>query len=144
MFAFLLKWIINTIALCGVIVMIPGIRAERWETVLVAALILGLLNALIKPLINYFTLSLQILSLGFFTLIINGFIFYLIPQFVIGFYVDNFWSAFWGAILFSIISFLLNLFIVPRQNSNFVYRQKASPRYRNDSVIDVEGKVKED
>lgn len=142
---FLIKWCVNIIALFAVLHIVPGINVDRWETAIITALVLGLINVYLKPFIILFTLPLNILSLGLFTLIINGLLFYLVSKIVKGFYIVNFWYAFWGALCFSVISLLLNLLINPHGeiNVNFhKYPSKPNPKYPN--TIDTEGKVVDD
>jgi len=139
---FLVKWFVNILALMAVVNIIPGINADKWQTVVVAALILGLVNAFLRPLIFLFTLPLNILSLGFLTFIINGFLFYSVSKVINGFSVNNFWNAFWGALFFSMISSILSLLINPEGKIELRYYRSASrgkPGYKN--VIDVEGKT---
>ena len=109
----LLKWLVNTIALFVVVNVVAGISVERWQTMLVGALALGLLNAFFRPILLLLTLPVNVLTLGLFTLVINGLIFYLAAMLVKGFYVAGFWNAFVAALVFSIVSFLLNLLIHP-------------------------------
>lgn len=113
---FLIKWFINIVALFAVVHMIAGVRVDTWQTAVVAALVLGMLNAFLRPFFIMMTLPFNILSLGILTLFINGFMFYLAARFVKGFSVSSFWSAFWAALLFSIISFLLNILLSPKIN----------------------------
>ena len=133
-----LKWAINIIALALVVYFLPGIHIDKWQTTAVAAIILILLNTFLRPIIIFLTLPLSIISLGFFTLIINGFMFYLVSKLISGFRVDNFWSAFWGAIIFSIVSFLLNLFVNRRGNISFNFSNHNSNRNKYHNIIDVE------
>jgi putative membrane protein len=109
----LLRWLVNAIALFVVVNVVSGISVERWQTLLVGALVLGLLNAFLRPLLLLLTLPVNILTLGLFTLVLNGFIFYLAAWLVKGFNVTGFWSSFVAALVFSIISFLLNLLLDP-------------------------------
>jgi putative membrane protein len=109
----LLKWLVNTMALFVVVNVVAGIGVERWQTLLVGALALGLLNAFFRPILLLLTLPINVLTLGLFTLIINGLIFYLAAWLIKGFYVAGFLSAFVAALVFSIVSFLLNLLIRP-------------------------------
>ena len=142
---FLIRWLVNIIALVAVINIVPGIHSDRLETTIVAALVLGLINAFLRPLLILFTLPLMVLSLGIFTLFINGFMLYLVSKIVEGFSIADFWSAFWGALCFSIISFLLNIFISP-QGTFKVYRydEARSPRKFDDhNVIDTEAEVED-
>ena len=141
---FLTKWFINIIALLVVIHVIAGVGIDNMRTVFFAALILGLLNAFIRPFILILTLPLTIFTFGFFTLIINGFLFYLAAKFVKGFVVAGFWNAFWAALLFSIISSLLSFMLTPKIDIRYSsFRPTGGSRLNidKDDVIDVEGKV---
>ena len=142
---FLIKWIINIFSLFVVIHIIAGVSIDSWGSIVVSALVLGLLNAFLRPVIFALTLPFSVATLGFFTLIINGSMFYLASKFVKGFIVAGFWSAFWASILFSIISFILSIIFAPK--TNFVYNgsgpePRAEPK-RYDDVIDVEGHVED-
>ena len=106
---FLLRWFINSISLLLVVHIVSGISISSWLTAIAAALVLGLLNAFVRPLLIFLTLPVNILTLGLFTLIINGFMFYLAALLVHGFVIAGYWNAFLGALVFSIISFLLSL-----------------------------------
>lgn len=142
---FFIKWGVNIITLFLVIHIIAGVSAEGWESIVLAALIIGLFNAFLKPIIVVFTLPITILTLGFFTLLINAFLFYLASKFVIGFEVINFWSAFWASLLFSIISSLLNFFLTPKTTIKFDLfgetRRGKKALGDDDNVIDVKGHV---
>lgn len=116
---FLIKWAVNIVALFIVIHIVAGVSVDSWETVIVAAFVLGLLNAFVKPVIILFTLPFTVVTLGLFMLIINGFIFYIAGKFVKGFEVINFWSAFWAALLFSIISSVFNFLLAPKINLRY-------------------------
>ncbi|MFA6079016.1 MAG: phage holin family protein [Candidatus Omnitrophota bacterium] len=107
---FLIKWVIYTLSLFAVSHIVAGITIANWETTIVAALVLGLINTFIRPFFIIFTLPLNVLSMGILTLFINGFMFYMAAHFVKGFSVAGFWNAFWAAILFSIITSVLNVF----------------------------------
>ncbi len=107
----LLKWLVNTIALFVVVHVVAGVSVERWQTMIVAALVIGLLNAFLRPFIIFLTLPVTILTLGLFTLVVNGLMFSLAAWLVKGFHVAGFASAFVAALVFSIVSFLLNLLI---------------------------------
>jgi len=142
---FLIKWFVNIITLVVVVHTIAGVSVDSWQTTIVAALVLGLLNTFLRPLLLLLTLPFNMLSLGFLTLVINGLMFFLAARFVTGFAVKDFWSAFWAALLFSIISFLLNMLLRPGVNFR-VYSHNMSarhnhngPRARYNDAIDVEG-----
>ena len=109
---FVIRWVINVIALYAAIWIVPGIDFEgKWTGVLWLALIIGLLNALVRPLLKFLTCPLIILTLGIFTLLINTFLFWLAgivgTNFHVGFIVDGFWPAFLGGLVVSIVSVVL-------------------------------------
>ena len=109
---FVVRWGINSVAIFIVAHIVRGIEVSSTATVLVVALVLGIINAFLRPLILLFTLPINILTLGTLTLFINGSLFLLVSKIVKGFLIKGFWPAFWGYILFSIISFLLSLLVV--------------------------------
>ncbi|MCX5678115.1 MAG: phage holin family protein [Candidatus Omnitrophica bacterium] len=144
MLSFFVKWLVNIIALFVVIHTIAGVSAANSNVVIIAALVIGLLNAFLRPVLILLTLPFTIFSLGLFTLIINAFMFYLASKFVIGFTVASFWSAFMAALLFSILSFILSLILVPNTNTSLkfnILKNSERPRKTYDDVIDVEGQV---
>jgi len=105
----LLKWVLNSFALFFVMKLIPGIQIDRFRDLLVGALVIGLLNAFLRPIVILLTLPVTVLTLGLFTLVINGLMFYLAAQLVEGFHVSGFFIAFVAALLFSLFSFVLNM-----------------------------------
>ena len=110
----IVKWIINSTALLVVAHVVSGVTLDNWMTVFAAAVVLGLLNAFLRPVLIFLTLPVTVLTLGLFTLIINAFLFYLAAHLVRGFHVAGFGRAFVAALVFSVVSFLLSLFIGPR------------------------------
>jgi putative membrane protein len=116
MLRLLVRWLVATVAIFVAVKLLPGLRfvGPWWELALVA-LIFGLVNALVRPLLKLLTCPLIILTLGLFTLIINaamlGLTAWLAEAFGIRFSVDGFWPAFWGALVISLVSFLLNLLV---------------------------------
>ena len=113
---FFVRWLLNGLGLVVAVAVVPGIRSSGWKTTAVAALVLGLLNTFIKPLLTLLTLPVNVLTLGLFTLVINGFLFYCTAWLVKGFFVDGFWHAFFGALVFSITVGLLNLLFNPERS----------------------------
>src|SRR3989344_7198252 len=105
---FILKWVINALALIAVTYFIRGVEVENFYIALVIAIVLGLLNILFKPIILILTLPINILTLGLFTFLINGFLFWFASTFIKGFYVDGFWAAIFGALVFSVFSYIGN------------------------------------
>lgn len=105
----LIRFLVLALALILIAYLIPGINVSSFLSALVADLVLGLINALIKPIVLVLTLPINILSLGLFTFVINGLLFWLVSSMVKGFDVAGFWAAFWGALAFSIISWFANM-----------------------------------
>ncbi len=113
---FLLRLLVNAAALWVATRIVPGVTHSGSEVSLFAvALVFGLLNALLRPLLAFLSCPLLILTLGLFTLVINAFILWLTSALSgslgIGFHVDGFWAAFLGALVVSIVSILLSIFV---------------------------------
>ena len=104
----LLVGFINAAALFMLPYLMPSIRVDSFGVALFAALVLGFINTFIRPLLVLFTLPATLLTLGLFIFVINGFLFWCVGTFVAGFHVDGFWSGFGGAILYSVISWILS------------------------------------
>ena len=113
MVGFIIRLFANIVSLLAVAKFVPGINVDSSRTLVVAALVLGLVNAVLRPFVLLLTLPLNVLSLGLLTFFINGFLFYLVSKVVKGFYVSDYLSAFLGALAFSLVSFMLNLLIKP-------------------------------
>jgi putative membrane protein len=109
-----LTWVLNAFALFFVMKLVPGIQIDHFSDLLVATLVLGLLNAFLRPLVILLTLPVTVMTLGLFTLVINGVMFYLAAHLVTGFHVTGFGAAFLAALLFSIFSFVLNMLFRPK------------------------------
>jgi len=107
----LIKWLINSLAIFVVTYIVRGIEVASPITAIVAAFVLGIINAFLRPFIILITLPINIFTLGLFTFFINGFLFYTVSKIVKGFVITGFWPAFFGSLLFSTISFLLSLSI---------------------------------
>lgn len=103
----LLRWLINAGTLLALAYYLPDIGVSGWYAAFITALVLGLVNALIRPLIIILTLPINILTLGLFTLLINAFLFWFVSTFIEGFEVVGFWPAFWGALILSVVSWLV-------------------------------------
>jgi len=109
MLGFFIRLVINAAILILISFVLPsGVIFDNFYSALVAALVLGILNALIKPIIVILTLPINILTLGIFTLFINGALFWLASTFIKGFNVSGFWAAFWAALIYSIFSALMS------------------------------------
>ncbi|SES83762.1 phage holin family protein [Anaerobranca gottschalkii] len=105
------RWVINGLALFLTAQLFASIEIKSFGSALIAALVLGLANAVIRPIIKIITFPITILTLGLFTFIINGFILWLVQANVTGFVITNFWSAVLGAIVLSVISAILTSLI---------------------------------
>ncbi|HSR89180.1 MAG TPA: phage holin family protein [Candidatus Udaeobacter sp.] len=104
----LARWLVSATVLMVAAYLIPGIRFANFYAALVAVLVLGLINALIRPLIIILTLPINLFTLGLFTLVINAFMFWLASSVVKGFFVTGFLSAFWGALAVWLINWTIN------------------------------------
>ncbi len=112
---FIIRWLINMVGLYLAVMLVPGVNlaSTEWVSFLWLALIFGLLNALVRPLLVLLTCPLIILTLGLGTLILNTVMLYLLQWaagfFNIGFSLANFWSAFLGALVVSVVSVVLTM-----------------------------------
>lgn len=109
--ALILVWILNAVALLAVAYLLPGIAVASFGSALIAALVLGLVNMLVKPVLVLLTLPITIVTLGLFLIVINALLFWFVGSVLKGFQVNGFWWAVGGAILYSIISGLLTKLI---------------------------------
>lgn len=107
---FVFRWIITTVAVMVAAWMLEGIRYDSPASLIGAALLLGILNAFVRPILLILSAPLILLTLGFFVLVVNSLMLLFVPSIVSGFHVDSFWSAFWGAIIISIVSWVLSAF----------------------------------
>jgi putative membrane protein len=107
---FVFRWIITTIAVMVASSVIRGIRYDTVAALIGAALLLGILNAFVRPVLLILSAPVILLTLGFFILVVNGLMLLFVPTIVSGFHVDSFGSAFWGAIIISVISWILSAF----------------------------------
>jgi putative membrane protein len=113
----LITWLINALALLALPYLMHTVTVSNFATALVAALFLGLVNTLIRPVLVLLTLPVTLVSMGLFILVINAFLFWLVAQVVEGFHVASFGSAFLAAILYSIISWALSTLILKNGNT---------------------------
>jgi putative membrane protein len=108
----LLVWLINALALIAVAYLMPSISVSSFTSALIAALVLGLVNAIIRPVLVLLTLPVTVLTLGLFIFVINALLFWFVGSILEGFHVQGFWSALIGSILFSIVSWLLSTLVL--------------------------------
>jgi len=140
---FLQRWLITTVAVMVAASIIHGISYNSFATLLVASLILGILNAFLRPLLVFLALPLVIFTLGLFLFVINAILLYLVSLIVTGFHVNGFWPAFWGALVITIMTSILNTLTGAgnsRARFQFQRRPPPPPPPRDDGngpVIDV-------
>lgn len=106
----IIRWMCNILAIIITAAFIPGFDLTVWGAI-VGSVFLGVINAIIRPIIIFFTLPINILSLGLFTFIINGFMLYITSATIKGFDIYGFWWAVLSALLLSFISFIISYFI---------------------------------
>jgi putative membrane protein len=104
----IVRWLLNSLALLGISYLIPGIQVESFITALIVALVLGLVNAIIRPLLMLLTLPINLMSLGLFSLVINAFLFWLVSRWIPGFVVPGATEAFLGALILWAVSWITN------------------------------------
>ena len=111
---FLARILINALAIFFAAAVVPGVEISGPLAALGAGLVFGLVNAVVRPVLVIFTLPLTLLTLGLFLLVLNGFCFWLTSALVKGFEVHGFWPALFGALLVSVVSWLLTAFLSDR------------------------------
>ena len=104
----LIGWAINAAALMALPYLMTSVQIKSFGTALVVALVIGLLNTFVRPVLFILTLPINLLTLGLFTFVLNGFMFWIASRFVQGFSVDGFWWAVLAAIVYSIISWAIS------------------------------------
>jgi len=112
MIQLLLLWLINAVALIAVAYLMPGVSVASFTTALIAALVLDLINAVIRPVLVLLTLPVTIITLGLFIFVLNGLLFWFVGSFIQGFVVAGFWPGVFGAIVFSLISWCLSALLL--------------------------------
>ena len=138
---FLTRWLVTTIAV-AVAVQLTDMHADGWLPLIVAALLLGVINAILRPVLLLLSLPFILVTLGFFILVVNALLLWIVGQLVRGFHVDGFWTAFFGALVVSIVSWMLNGFF---KTNDFEDRRDArdvkDARDARDGMKRVEGRV---
>lgn len=107
----LLRWLLNAVALAIAAWAVPGIAVEDTGTLLLAAAVIGLVNAVLKPLLVILTLPLTVLTLGIFYLVLNALLFYLAAGLTPGFSLSGFWAALFGALVMSLAATALHALV---------------------------------
>jgi putative membrane protein len=102
----LIHWLIITLAVLATPYVINGVHVDSLLTAVVVGAVLGFINMIIKPVISVLTLPINILTLGLFSLIINGLFFWFVAHIISGFHVATFTAAFWGALIVSVLNWI--------------------------------------
>ena len=111
----LLLWILNAVALLAVAYLMPAVKIGSFGAAMLAALTLGLVNAVIRPLLLILTLPVTLLTLGLFIFVVNGLMFWLAGSILPGFTVNGFWPAVFGSIIYSIVSWALTSILLGKR-----------------------------
>ena len=109
---FLLHWALTALGLWVASHVFKGMRFDNGGALLIAALLLGLANAVVRPLLVFLTLPLTLITFGLFLLVINALMLMLVAKLVKGFHLDGFWTAFWASLFMSLLSLVLGAFIL--------------------------------
>ena len=104
----LLAWLVNALCLFGTAMVVPGVHITGFGSALLGALVLAVVNTLIRPLLRLLTLPITVLTLGLFSFVVNAAMFGLAALLIRGFAVDGFWPALWGALLYGLLSWIAN------------------------------------
>ncbi|RJR42932.1 MAG: phage holin family protein [Desulfobacteraceae bacterium] len=111
------RWIILTASILVASYLIEGIEVKGFFSAFLAAAVLGFLNAFFRPILLILTLPINILSMGLFTFVLNGFLLMMASGVIAGFHVRGFWSAVFGSLLISIVNWFLSSFLASRRKS---------------------------
>ena len=115
MLTLLARWVVNAAVLLLVAYIYPGVQVDSFVAALLAALVLGLVNAIVRPILVVLTLPVTLLTLGLFLFVINALLFWFVAEVVHGFSVGGFWAALLGSILYSLFTLLTSWILFPRR-----------------------------
>ena len=125
---FVQSWVICTLAVLVATYLVKGIHYGTWVDLCVASLLLGILNAVLRPILMVLALPLLVFTLGLFQIIINASLLFFVGYVLRPhFYVDGFWAAFWGALIISLVSVVLNSLTGAGQSRIRVERRRRPP-----------------
>jgi putative membrane protein len=140
---FVFRWMITTVAVMVAPAFVHGIGYDTLGALIGAALLLGILNAFVRPVLLILSAPLILVTLGFFILVVNALMLSLVPSIVIGFHVNSFGSAFWGALLISVISWILSVSFRGSDGHVYVLTRHTQIKRVEGRVIDpMEGRLK--
>ena len=124
-----IRWLVLTVAILLCAYLIEGIHLSSFASALGAAAFLGILNALFRPILILVTLPINILTLGLFTFVINAVLLLMVSGVVPGLEVSSFWSALGGALIISLISWLMSMFISEKGKVEYIELKKRGDRW---------------
>ncbi|APG28549.1 hypothetical protein A7E78_12270 [Syntrophotalea acetylenivorans] len=125
----LVRWLMLTVAIMAAAYLLPGIQVSGVFSAFFAAAILGILNALLRPLLLLLTLPLNILTLGLFTFVINALMLMMVSGVISGFHIAGFWSAIFGSLVIGIVSWLLTSMINDQGKMEVITLQQKRGRW---------------
>ena len=134
---FLIRWLVTTLAVFLTAHIVHGIQYDSLEALICASLLLGIVNALVKPVLLLLSLPLILVTMGFFILVINALMLKLVAGLVSGFHVESFWTAFFGAILIGFVSWVLNSFFRGSDGRFHVVTHRAEIKQASGRTIDI-------
>ena len=127
MSAFLVRWLVTTIAVLAAERLLPGIRCDGWGALLGASLLLGIINAFVRPVLLLLSLPFIIVTMGLFIFVVNALLLLLVSKIIPPFQVDGFWTAFFGAIIISLVSWVLSSFFRGSDGKIYTITHHSSP-----------------
>ena len=125
----LVRWLVQTAAITIAAYLLDGIHVEGFFSAFFAAVILGILNAFFRPILIIITLPVNILTLGLFTFVINALLLMMVSGVIPGFEVHGFWSAVFGSLIISLVSWFLSSFINERGRVEYIDLHKRRGRW---------------
>lgn len=125
----MLRWLVQTAAILTAAFVLPGIAVSGFFSAFFAAAVLGVLNALLRPLLLILTLPINLLSLGLFTFVINAALLMMVSGVIDGFHVGGFWSALFGSLVISIVSCGLSTFVSDRGTIEYIELERRGDRW---------------
>jgi putative membrane protein len=136
MTAFVIRWLVTTIAVLVAAHLVPGISYDGWGALLGASLLLGIINAFVRPILLLLSLPWIIITMGLFIFVINALVLLLVSKIVPAFQVAGFWSAFFGAIIISLVSWILSSFFRGSDGKIHVITHHTAVKQANARVIE--------
>ena len=135
--SFLIRWFVTTLAVFLTAHIIPGITYDSTGSLICASLLLGIINALVRPVLLLLSLPLILLTMGFFILVVNALMLELVAFLVKGFHVESFWTAFFGSILIGFVSWVLSAFFRDKDGKVQIMTNRSQIKQASGRVIDI-------